>query len=118
MGATMLLELYITLQVLCVLILAAAFFSEIPILWAIGGVLAAVLAMSAFGIERTQVVVSNVTTVTVGATDTSTMQYQSFTDQRIDTPMVALNFMLFGVALIFFFYAVYTDIQEGLRPGA
>ena len=110
----MLLELYITLQVITIVILGAAFYSRNVVLWGLGMVFAASLAVAAYGVETQDFVMNTTTAVSDASTNTTTTTY-TYAAQvapKNESWMFGINIALFGLALVMFFFDIYSDVDQ------
>ena len=122
----MLVELFITLQVILILVLGLAFFTKNGVIWALAMVIAGALAISSYGIETHDFTLDNTTTATTATaitdvsanttvtttTELATNNYTDNTTLRQELGLFALNLGFFLISMVFFFVSIYEQIQN------
>lgn len=110
----MLLALFILFQVVALVLFGFAFSQRVPLLWALVGVITALLSISAWGVDtvtpvkinETQTITGNVTTVSYGVTD--------YTTRTSEPWLGGINIAFFSIAVIYFFV---DTLQTGFEKG-
>ena len=105
----MLLEIFLTLQVLLFVVFAVAFFVKSEWFWAITLVLAGVLIFSSYQIQQNIAVVNNQTVSNGGFTE---FNYGVYHDITTDLTLSYLNIGIFGLSLVLFFADLWNNFKE------
>lgn len=113
----MFIELYVLMQVLCVFILFGAFIKRNPLLWAFGGMLAAVLAISSFGMQERICGNNYAITNTTNTTFKTVTSIHCFTDTTSEPAFFGVNLGLFFFGVVMFFVDLFatTDYAQVRR---
>jgi len=120
---TMLLWLFIVLQVICFAAFALAFREENVVIWGSVMVISALLAIGAWGIQISDVTLQNSTvvvnqtsvlnlstnTTTVSGTTVTKNNYDRTTTTQSDPSLMGLNIGIFGLSLLYFFLTLFKE---------
>jgi hypothetical protein len=110
----MLLEIFVAVEVLTFLVAGFAFYTRNPMIWGFVGIMAAILAISSFGIEtRDYVRTSSVSSIDT-ATNVTTVNYvnQSVSTIKPDVAMFGLNIGMFLLSIVMLYFTIYEEIQK------
>lgn len=109
----MLLELFITLQVLAVICFGIGFFRKSEWFWALSLVLTAILIFSSYSIEQNVPIVANQTMTGT----TITYEYEIITAKVQDQTYSVFNIGLFAISLLLLMFDIFMNWKDS-KSGA
>lgn len=104
----MLLELYITMQVLAIVCFGIAFFRKNEWFWAVTLLLTAILIFASYNIEQNVSIVTNQTMIG----NTVIYQHLIMSKQVIDKTYSYFNMGMFALGLVLFFNDLFSNLKD------
>jgi hypothetical protein len=112
----MIIELFITFEVILALTFAAAFMTRNGLLWGVVLIISGLLAVGSWGIEQHDITLQNTTTLSniTAENITSTTVTNKYDNTNIitsDPSLSALNWGIFFIGLIMMFFCIYEAVD-------